>query len=78
MKKIFLVFFSFISFVGFSQSDQCGFDHIKMMGMFDITENHEITYTGNRDEVHTIPVVFHVIHLGEDEGVGTNISDEQI
>lgn len=78
MKKIFLVFFSFISFVGFSQSDQCGFDHIKMMGMFDITENHEITYIGNRDEVHTIPVVFHVIHLGEDEGVGTNISDEQI
>ena len=30
------------------------------------------------ETVHTIPVVFHVIHLGEPVGVGSNISDEQI
>ena len=29
-------------------------------------------------QVLTIPVVFHVIHLGEPVGEGTNISDEQI
>jgi hypothetical protein len=32
----------------------------------------------NRDLIYTIPVIFHVVHLGEDVGVGTNISDEQI
>jgi hypothetical protein len=78
MKKIFFTLFTLISLIGSSQSDPCGFDHIKMMGLFEITEDHDITYSGNRDAVFTIPVVFHVIHLGEDEGDGTNISDEQI
>ena len=31
-----------------------------------------------RATLHTIPVVFHVIHLGEAEGTGTNISTEQL
>ena len=29
-------------------------------------------------QVLTIPVVFHVVHLGEAVGEGTNISDEQL
>gem|GEM_PF-678781 len=32
----------------------------------------------NDDDIFTIPVVVHVIHLGEPVGTGTNISDEQI
>ena len=32
----------------------------------------------NPNEVYTIPVVVHVIHLGEPIGTGTNISDAQI
>lgn len=30
------------------------------------------------DQVYKVPVVIHVMHLGEAEGVGNNISDEQI
>lgn len=78
MKKILFILFSLVSLIGSSQSDPCGFDHIKMMGMIDTIEYHGPTYQGNRDQIFTIPVVFHVIHLGEDVGVGTNISDEQI
>jgi hypothetical protein len=32
----------------------------------------------NRNEVRTIPIVVHVLHLGEAVGVGSNISDAQI
>lgn len=49
-----------------------------MMGFLNsqnVTENNEYS---NRDQLHTIPVVFHVVHLGEEIGTGTNISDEQI
>lgn len=38
--------------------------------------NTKITSTD--DDVITIPLVVHVIHLGENEGNGTNISSEQI
>lgn len=34
--------------------------------------------TGTATQVYTIPVVVHVIHLGEPVGTGTNISDAQI
>lgn len=30
------------------------------------------------DEILTVPTVVHVIHIGEDLGMGTNISDEQV
>lgn len=30
------------------------------------------------EEMLTVPVVVHIMHLGEDLGVGSNISDEQI
>ncbi len=35
-------------------------------------------YVPTRSSVLTVPVVVHVIHLGEAEGTGTNISDAQI
>ncbi len=31
-----------------------------------------------KGEVYTIPVVFHIIHLGEEVGTGSNISEERI
>lgn len=34
--------------------------------------------TGGPEPLYTLPVVFHVIHLGEAVGSGTNISDAQI
>jgi hypothetical protein len=34
--------------------------------------------SGNRGEIYTVPVVVHVIHIGEPLGEGTNISDVQI
>lgn len=44
--------------------------------VFEIIKNSNISKDTN--EVYTIPVVFHVIHLGEPVGTGTNISDSQI
>ena len=37
-----------------------------------------IPRTRSSNDVYTIPVVVHVLHLGESVGVGTNISDAQI
>ena len=74
MKLIFSFFFTFISLNVFSQT-RCGFEDIKFMGFNQKTILEPET---NRDLIYTIPVVFHVVHLGEDVGVGTNISDEQI
>lgn len=75
MKYIFSFIFLFVSTFGFSQH-QCGFDDVSMMGL--ISNERINTKISNRDQIHTIPVVFHVVHLGEDIGVGTNLSDEQI
>ena len=33
---------------------------------------------GKAKEIFQIPVVFHVIHRGEDLGIGTNVSDEKV
>ncbi|MDB4315374.1 choice-of-anchor J domain-containing protein [Cyclobacteriaceae bacterium] len=33
---------------------------------------------GKANEIFQIPVVFHVIHRGEDLGIGTNVSDEKV
>lgn len=75
MKYIFASIFFLTTTFGFSQN-QCGFNDVKMMGLHQRQKKSK--NISNRTEVHTIPVVFHVIHLGEDVGVGTNISDEQI
>lgn len=42
-----------------------------------IDKNISLSRTGG-DEVLTIPVVFHIIHRGEDEGVGINLSETLI
>jgi hypothetical protein len=73
MKLIFSFFLTFISLNVFSQI-RCGFEDIKFMGFNEKTILEPET---NRDLIYTIPVIFHVVHLGEDVGVGTNISDEQ-
>lgn len=74
MKLIFSFFLIFISFNIFSQTI-CGFEDIKFMGF---NEKTTLEPESNRELIYTIPVVFHVVHLGEAFGVGTNISDEQI
>lgn len=43
-----------------------------------IIQNNENTRVVDGQTVYTIPIVVHVIHLGEPEGVGNNISDFQI
>ena len=43
-----------------------------------LCSNLEIELWYKPRPVITIPVVIHIIHKGEDEGVGTNISNEQI
>lgn len=39
---------------------------------------HQRTISCGSDKMNTIPVVVHVIHLGENIGSGSNISDQQI
>jgi len=77
MKKLSFILFLLLSTLTFAQHE-CGFDEIRMMGLMDIEDLPSGAYSGNRDQIFTIPVVFHVIHLGEEVGVGSNISDEQI
>lgn len=84
----------FFSHLTFSQDEKCGFDdyHAKMLkedaqysqSLKEYTASYlkavrkgEIT-PETKGNVITIPIVFHVIHLGEAEGVETNISLEQI
>jgi len=71
--------------------NSCGFDHKHYISMQDtsyqkIIQSSEtrlnsylsIPRTRSSNDVYTIPVVVHVLHLGESVGVGTNISDAQI
>lgn len=83
LHKIFLTtLLSFISFISFSQ-EECGTDELISRNPFlqQMYENR-VACAPEVDldtaQVLTIPVVFHVIHLGEPVGEGTNISDEQI
>ena len=76
MKYLFLLTFILIYLTGYSQH-KCGFDDVQMMGM--VSTNYQINNSLNQqNELYRIPIVFHVVHLGEDIGVGTNISDEQV
>lgn len=77
MKNLTFLILSIISTVLHSQHE-CGFDHIRMMGLMDESSDNLTTTINDRGGIVTIPVVFHVVHLGEEIGVGTNISDEQI
>jgi PKD repeat protein len=71
---------------------QCGFDHRHEHMMQNdpvyqeeqadrerlIRDIIEADFNGMRDAILTVPVVVHVIHLGEPVGSGTNISDAQV
>jgi len=86
--------FIIISLTLNSQSNSlksCGFDHkhhtlmqnTKYQQLIQFSESSSSTYLSNpqarsSSSIYTIPVVVHVLHLGENIGVGTNISDAQI
>ena len=68
--------------IGFSQ-DECGTDEmIRRNPFLQQLYDQRVACAPEVDldtaQVLTIPVVFHVIHVGEPVGEGTNISDEQI
>ena len=80
-----LAFFSsfFFYFSSFAQN-QCGTDEILLRNPF-LLETYNTRVACDAPEIDldtaqvlTIPVVFHILNLGEAIGEGTNISDEQI
>ena len=84
----------FLGFNKYAQSpifEKCGFDHKHDLHLQDTSYQKLIQSSENRlnsylatprtrssNNIYTIPVVVHVLHLGESVGVGTNISDAQI
>jgi hypothetical protein len=71
-----------IPFIGFSQ-EQCGTDEmIRRNPFLQQLYGERVACAPEVDldtaQVLTIPVVFHILHLGEAVGEGTNISDEQV
>ncbi|MDB9990587.1 PKD domain-containing protein [Flavobacteriales bacterium] len=71
--------------------EKCGFDHLRSMLLQDsnylrkeieaeqkIAQYISQSQLRSSSSVYSIPVVVHVLHLGETVGVGTNISDAQI
>ena len=71
--------------------EKCGFDHQRSILLQDsnylrleidaeqkIAQYISQTQLRSSSSIYTIPVVVHVLHLGESVGVGTNISDAQI
>lgn len=89
--KIVLVFISLFTYNMFAQ--QCAFDNQREQLLQDpsyvqqeqLLEQRIQNFISNNNNVaqrngvvYTIPVVIHVMHLGEAVGTGTNISDAQI
>ena len=71
--------------------EKCGFDHLRSILLQDsnylrkeidaeqkIAQYISQSQSRSTSSIYTIPVVVHVLHLGELLGVGTNISDAQI
>ena len=73
----FIGFFSFISTV--NSQEPCGTDELITQNSF-LQQRSSCPPEIDLDtaQVLTIPIVFHILHLGEPIGEGTNISDEQI
>ncbi|MDG1158119.1 MAG: M43 family zinc metalloprotease [Flavobacteriales bacterium] len=80
--------------LGFSQAptSSCGSDQV-MQRMMDADSNYvrnifilnkraraldRLPANERSNEIHTIPIVFHIIHEGEAVGQGSNLSDEQV
>ena len=81
-KLIFTALFFTLSFISFSQ-EECGSDQMIsrnpfLQQMYDNRVACAPEVDLDTAQVLTIPVVFHIVHLGESIGEGTNISDEQI
>ena len=81
-KLLLTVLLLFTTFFGFSQ-EQCGTDELIIRNPFLMERyNSRVACAPEVDldtaQVLTIPVVFHILHLGESVGEGTNISDEQV
>lgn len=78
--KVALVLVAFLcSYFNLVAQDQCGFDQVYneqgyVVKPFGIFQQVDL----DTAEVLTIPLVVHIIHLGEEVGVETNISNEQI
>jgi len=85
MKTFKLLFFTVLTLLNtniFSQ-EQCGTDELIIRNPFLMERyNSRVACAPEVDldtaQVLTIPVVFHILHLGEAVGEGTNISDEQV
>ena len=81
-KLIFTALFFTLSFISFSQ-EECGSDQMISRNPF-LQQRYEerVACAPEVDldtaQVLTIPVVFHILHLGEAVSEGTNISDEQV
>ncbi|WP_179019500.1 zinc-dependent metalloprotease [Winogradskyella forsetii] len=91
-KIAFLFYLFFLSFTLSFAQNQCGFDAQREQQRQDpnfvtlekaaekrlqkAIENR--SFSRMAGDILTIPVVIHVLHLGEAEGVGSNISDAQI
>jgi len=43
-----------------------------------LVADYEAGLIPKTNEIHTVPVVVHIIHKGEAYGTGTNITDEQV
>ena len=85
MKTFKLLIFTVLTLLNtniFSQ-EQCGTDELIIRNPFLMERyNSRVACAPEVDldtaQVLTIPVVFHILHLGEAVGEGTNISDEQV
>lgn len=94
MKWTYTTLFSLLSFLSIQAQEECGTMHYhkealandptykKVIELNERSIQQKIAeYKSNptrSETVYQIPIVFHVVHLGEAEGVGTNISDAQI
>lgn len=78
-----LLLLLFVTTLAQAQGPPCGTDDIIIRNPFLLDRlNNRVACAPEVDldtaQVLTIPVAFHVIHLGEPIGEGTNISDEQV
>lgn len=79
MRHLFNLLFISILWMASASAQECGTDAL-MMGLQRNMRAQDPPPIVDLDtaQVITIPLVFHVVHLGETIGEGTNISDEQL
>ena len=84
MKKIFTLALLVLPFFSSSQQIDCGITR-EILGNPEFKENTERilrrqfrTKNINSEIVYTVPVVVHIYHIGEAEGVGSNIASSKV